>query len=71
MEKTFGGKVEWDQATYTVNMTSPTSKGTPTSVIANYAPVNLRSGLIPILNELLWQSPVKKPTVVGEKKRLV
>lgn len=40
----FGGKVNWDQATYTVTMTSPASQGKPTSVVIAEGPVNLRSG---------------------------
>jgi N-acetylmuramoyl-L-alanine amidase len=63
----FGGKVEWDQVTYTVNMTSPTSKGTPTTVIVNHAPVNLRSGPDSNFERVAMAEPGEKLTVVGER----
>jgi len=63
----FGGKVEWDQATYTVTMTSPASKGVPTSVIVNYAPVNLRSGPNSTYGQVAMAEPGEKLSVIGER----
>ena len=64
----FGGKVGWDQATYTVTMTSPSSKGTPTSVVVNHAPVNLRSGPNSTYGQVALAEPGEKLTVVGERE---
>jgi N-acetylmuramoyl-L-alanine amidase len=63
----FGGKVGWDQATYTVTMTSPASKGIPTTAIVNHAAVNLRSGPNSTFGKVALAEPGEKLTVVGER----
>jgi N-acetylmuramoyl-L-alanine amidase len=63
----FGGKVEWDQSTYTVTMTSPASKGTPAAVIVDKDKVHLRSGPNSSFESIALIEPGEKLTVVGER----
>lgn len=62
----FGGKVEWDQTTYTVTMTSPASKETPSLVIVE-DPVNLRSGPDSSYDRVALLEPGEKLTVISER----
>lgn len=63
----FGGKVAWNQSTYTVDITSPASKGQPDSVTITDGPVNLRTGPASTYDKVASAETGEKLPILAER----
>lgn len=63
----FGGKVSWNEAAKTINITSPEDKGQPTTAIITDERTNLRSGPGAANKTIAQVGTGEKLAIIGEK----